>query len=161
MQKSGGNIGFFFIENRSIFMQNCYINVAEIRRKHWFFLCVSLKMRSFFRQNCSCREALGRQRSVSLRQSCVLKRGCALICFSCLSKQNFGELGKAESSKELFLCIQCWISNWSRTLYAALETWETRELEEETAMHEVAVRMYDTMYGTRLEGAVSVLALLT
>ena len=103
------------------------------------------------RRTASCREALGRQSNVSLWQSCVLKRGCVLLCFSCLSKPNFVELGKAEISKELF-CIQCWIWNWcllltrleSQTLmesplYAALEIWEKRGLEEETAMHEVAV----------------------
>ena len=44
----------------------------------------------------SCREALGRHRNW---QSCVSKRGCVLLCCSCLSKLSFVELGKAESSK--------------------------------------------------------------
>ena len=56
----------------------------------------------------SCREALGRQRNASLWQSCVLKRGCVLLCFSCLSKPNFVELGKAVGYETGACCLHVW-----------------------------------------------------
>ena len=65
----------------------------------------------------------------------------------------------------VFFMFLCFYVSMSQTLMqfplcAALETWEKRGLAEEISMHKGA-RMYGAMYGARLEGAVSVLALLT